>query len=55
MSNIISSLLILLGITSIPSTPQEFLWDCIVIVVGLYIIKYCMIFITSLFSQMMRL
>ena len=55
MTSIITSLLNLIGISSIPSTPQEFLWDCIVIVVGLYIIKYCMIFITSLFVQMMRL
>lgn len=55
MTNIITSLLTLIGINSVPSTPQEFLWDCIVIVVGLYVIKYCMIFITSLFSQMMKL
>ena len=55
MTSIINSLLALIGITSVPSTPQEFLWDTIVLVVSLYVIKYCMIFIISLFNDMLKI
>lgn len=55
VSNIISSVMALFGITSAPATVSDFLWDCIVLFVGLYIIKYVMIFVTGLFREMMRL
>ena len=55
ISNIISSVMSLFGITDAPVTVSEFLWDCIILFVGLYIIKYVMIFITGLFREMMRL
>lgn len=55
MTNIITSFLTLIGITQVPQTPSEFMWCTVCLVVGLYIIKYCMIFITSLFAQMLKI
>ena len=55
ITNIISSVMALFGIYTAPVTVSEFLWDCIILFVGLYIIKYVMIFITGLFREMMRL
>ena len=55
MSNIITSILTLIGINSAPTTVAEFMWTTIVLVVGLYVIKYCMIFIISLFQQMLKI
>ena len=55
MSNIITSILTIIGISSAPTTVAEFMWTTIVLVVGLYVIKYCMIFITSLFQQMLKI
>lgn len=55
INNIIASIMYMFGISSAPVTVYDFLWDCLIIVVGLYIVKYVMIFITSLFSEMMRI
>ena len=55
MINIISSVMSLFGITDAPVTVSDFLWDCIILFVGLYIVKYVMIFVTSIFREMMRL
>ena len=55
ITNIISSVMALFGIYSAPVTVSDFLWDCIILFVGLYIIKYVMIFVTGIFREMMRL
>ena len=53
--SIISDVLLLFGISSAPATVQEFLWDLIVIVVGLYVIKYVWLFASDLMSEMLRM
>lgn len=55
MTNVISEVMAFFGIYEAPVTVSDFLWDIIILVVGLYIVKYCMIFITSLFSEMMKI
>ena len=55
ISSIISSIMALFGITSAPVTVSDFLWDAIILIVGLYIVKYVMIFITSLFNEMLKI
>lgn len=55
IENIIASIMYLFGISNAPVTVGDFLWDVIILIVGLYIVKYCMIFITSLFSDMMKI
>lgn len=55
INNIISSVMTLFGISQAPVTVSEFLWDVIILIVGLFIVKYCMIFITSLFSEMLKI
>lgn len=53
--NIVSEVLLLFGISAPPTTVQDFLWDIIIIVVGLYIVKYVWLFVSSLFSEMLRM
>lgn len=55
INNIISSVMGLFGIYSAPVTASEFLWDVLIIVVGLFIVKYVMIFVTNLFSEVMKI
>lgn len=55
INNVISSVMSLFGIYEAPTTVSEFLWDVIILVVGLFIVKYCMIFITSLFSEILKI
>lgn len=45
----------LFGIYNAPVTVSDFLWDLIILIVGLFIVKYCMIFIVSLFKEIMRI
>ena len=51
MNSIITQVMALFGIASAPVTVSEFLWDLIILVVGLFIVKYVMIFFSSLFSE----
>lgn len=53
--SIISDVLLLFGISSAPVTVQDFLWDLLVIVVGLYVIKYVWLFASDLFGEIMRM
>ena len=39
MNSIISQVMALFGITSAPVTVSDFLWDLIILVVGLFIVK----------------
>lgn len=55
MNNVVSSVLNLFGITQAPITAQEFLWDALLIVVGLYVVKYVWLFFSDLFSEMLRM
>lgn len=45
----------LFGITQIPVTTQELVWDIMILIVGLFIVKYCMIFILDLMKTMVKL
>ena len=40
ITNIISSVMALFGIYTAPVTVSEFLWDCIILFVGLYIMLH---------------
>lgn len=55
INNIISSVMALFGIYDAPVTASEFLWDVLIIVVGLFIVKYVMIFVTNLFSEVLKI
>ena len=55
MNSIISQVMALFGITSAPVTVSDFLWDLIILVVGLFVVKYVMIFFSSLFSEAWKL
>lgn len=55
MSNIITSVMALFGISQAPTTVSEFLWCIITLIVGLYIVKYVWLFFTDLFTEMMRM
>ena len=55
MINVISEVMYFFGISEAPVTVSDFMWDILILVVGLYIVKYCMIFITSLFSEMLKI
>ena len=52
---IISDLLLLFGISGPPNTVQDYLWDVLVIVVGLYVVKYVWLFASSVFSEVLRM
>lgn len=53
--SIISDVLLLFGISEPPTTVQEYLWYVLVIVVGLYVIKYVWLFASNLFTEMLRM
>jgi len=55
MTNMINSILVLFGITQPPETVQEFLWDLIIIFIGLVIIKTVLSFTFGFFKLMQRL
>ena len=55
INSIISSVMSLFGITQAPVTVSEFMWDVIIIIIGLWIIKYIMIFFTSLLVEMLKI
>ena len=55
MSSIISSVMTLFGITQVPTTVQEMLWCIVTLIVGLYIVKYVWLFVSDLFSEMLRM
>lgn len=51
MNNIILSVLSLFGIDQTPVTVQEYLWDMILISVGLSIIKAILAFVFGFFKE----
>lgn len=55
ISSIIQSILTLFGITQVPTTVSEFLWCIVIIVVGLWVVKYCMLFIMMLFKAALKI
>lgn len=55
MSSIIAEIMSIMGITQVPATVQEYLWDLVVLFVGLYIIKYIMVFVTAVFQSIMKM
>ena len=55
MNSVVASVLSLFGITQVPTTAQEFLWDALLIVVGLYVVKYVWLFFSDLFTEMIRM
>lgn len=55
MTNIVWSILNLFGITAAPTTVQEYLWDLVLIVVGLYVVKYVWLFVIDVFSEMLKM
>ena len=55
VSSIIEQILQMFGIQQAPQTASELMWDILIIVVGLYIVKYCMIFILALMKEMLKL
>lgn len=54
-SGLISSVMQLFGITEVPQTVGDLLWVFITIVVGLYIVKYCMIFFLTILKEMVKI
>lgn len=55
MSDIITSIFTLFGITSIPSTVQDFLWDLMILFVGMWLVKTTVVFFLSVFKMVMHL
>lgn len=51
MNNIILSVLSLFGINQAPATVQEYLWDMILISVGIAIIKAILAFVFGFFKE----
>lgn len=55
METIINQILTLFGITQAPTTVSEFLWDIVILFVGLFVVKWITITVFSLMKDMMRL
>ena len=55
MTSIIAEIMSIMGISQVPTTVQEYLWDLVILFVGLYIIKYIMVFVSAVFSAVMKL
>lgn len=51
MNGIIWSVLNLFGITQVPTTVQEFLWDLVILFVGITIVKSVLAFIFGFFKD----
>lgn len=51
MNGIIWSVLNLFGITQVPTTVQEFLWDLVILFVGITIVKAVLAFIFGFFKD----
>ena len=55
ISGIIGSIMNLFGITQVPTTVGELIWTVITLIVGLFIVKYCMLFILELMKAMVKM
>lgn len=55
MNTIITSILALIGITQPPTTIVELLWDVILLIVSLLVIKYATLAIFGLMKTMIKL
>lgn len=54
MQNWITNILLMFGITQPPVTVNEFLWDLVLIWLGLYIIKYCVVLFVGVLRDMTK-
>lgn len=54
-SSIIMSVLSLFGIEQAPTTALELVWDVFIIIIGLFMVKYVMIFIISFIREALKL
>lgn len=55
LNGLIQSIFTLFGLSGIPETAGEFLFCSLVIVVGLFIVKYCMLFVLEIMKEMVRI
>lgn len=53
-SDIITSILNLFGIYQAPTTVQEFLWDLVILVVGLVVVKAILAFVFGFFKEVSK-
>ena len=54
MQNWITNILLMFGISQPPVTVSEFLWDLVLIWLGLYIIKYCIVLFVGVLRDMTK-
>lgn len=54
-SGLIERILLLFGITQPPTTVGELCWTAITLIVGLFIVKYAMLFVLELMREMVKL
>lgn len=55
LNGLIQSIFQLFGLTGIPTTAGEFLFCSLVVVVGLFVVKYCMLFVLEIMKEMVRI
>lgn len=54
MIDIITRILTLFGISQQPVTVQEFLWDIIILIVGMFVVKWILVTVFGLIKFLMK-
>lgn len=54
-TGIIQAIMNLFGIETVPNTVGEFAWCLVVLAVGLFVVKYAMLFILELMRTMVKI
>jgi hypothetical protein len=55
ISGIIGQIMFCFGIEQVPQTASELIWCIVTILVGLFVVKYCMLFILTLMKEMVKI